>query len=138
MAMYTNTLTLIKKHPLFGGGTGSLEGEYKPLAQNQNSDLIRVANPHNQYLLTTQEIGIVGLVCLLWMWMSHWQTSYKTTRNEYGYGLRGLVITITVGSLFNSLLLDASEGKFYCVLAGIFLSSCIPKTTSTIQKTTNY
>ena len=121
--MYKNTLLLIQQHPIFGGGTGSLEGEYKPLAEREHSSLVRVPNPHNQYLLTTQELGIVGLICLLWMWLTHWQTSYKLGNNEYGYALRGLVITITVGSLFNSLILDASEGQFYCVLAGILISA---------------
>jgi len=35
---------------------------------------------------------------------------------------KGLIILIFVGSLFNSLLLDATEGKFYCLLIGLLLS----------------
>ena len=127
LEMYKNTLTLIQQHPLFGGGTGSLEHDYKPLAESQQSTMVKVTNPHNQYLLTTQELGIVGLICLLWMWFTHWQASYRLSNDEYGYAMRGLVITITVGSLFNSLILDASEGQFYCVLAGILLSAYLPK-----------
>jgi len=49
-----------------------------------------------------------------------------------GHGLRALVIVIGVGSLFNSLLLDAGEGKFYCMLAGIFLSAWRPDMRSPI------
>ena len=127
LEMYKNTLTLIQQHPLFGGGTGSLEHDYKPLAESQQSTLVKVTNPHNQYLLTTQELGIVGLICLLWMWFTHWQASYKLSNDEYGYAMRGLVIAIMVGSLFNSLILDASEGRFYCVLAGILLSAYAQK-----------
>lgn len=123
--MYKNTLSLIRQHPLFGGGTGSLEHDYRLLAETKHSTMVKVTNPHNQYLLTTQELGVVGLICLLWMWFTHWHTSYRLCRNDYGYALRGLVITITVGSLFNSLILDASEGQFYCVLAGILLSAYI-------------
>ncbi len=128
--MYKNTLILIQQHPIFGGGTGSLEHDYKPLAESQHSAMVKVTNPHNQYLLTTQELGIVGLLCLLWMWFTHWRVSSKLSNDEYGRALRGLVITIAVGSLFNSLILDASEGQFYCVLAGVLLSAYRPTKTS--------
>jgi O-antigen ligase len=130
MEMYKNTLILIQQHPIFGGGTGSLEHDYKPLAESQHSAMVKVTNPHNQYLLTTQELGIAGLLCLLWMWFTHWRASRQSNNDEYGYALRGLVITIMVGSLFNSLILDASEGQFYCVLAGVLLSA------HKLQKTT--
>jgi len=130
LEMYKNTLTLIKKHPVFGGGTGSLENEYRIIAEQENSSLIRVPNSHNQFLLTTQELGIFGLALLLAMWALHWKASYKTSEPQYGFALRGLVLTIVVGSLFNSLLLDAGEGKFYCVLAGVLLSSYTYKKTN--------
>ena len=123
LEFYQNTLTLIKKHPLLGGGTGSLENEYFSLVDKTNTITKRVPNPHNQYLLTTQELGLIGLVILLVFWLTHWWQSYKLKTTEYGTALRGLIITIAIGSLFNSLLLDSSEGKFYCLMAGVFLST---------------
>jgi len=123
LEFYQNTLTLIKKHPLLGGGTGSLENEYFSLVENSKVIAKTIPNPHNQYLLTTQELGIVGLIILIAFWLTHWWQSYKLTSTEYGSALRGLIITISVGSIFNSLLLDASEGKFYCLMAGVFLSA---------------
>jgi O-antigen ligase len=131
LEMYENTLTLIEKHPVFGGGTGSLENEYRTIAEQEKLSLIRVPNSHNQFLLTTQELGIFGLALLLAMWALHWKASYKTSEPQYGFALRGLVLTIVVGSLFNSLLLDAGEGKFYCILAGVLLSSYTYKKTNT-------
>jgi len=122
LEMYKNTITLIKDHPLFGGGTASLENEYEMLAKSKNLTLTRVTNPHNQFLLTTQELGILGLVMLVLMWLFHWRASYWIIPARDSMALRGLVLTIVIGSLFNSLLLDASEGKFYCILAGILLS----------------
>ena len=41
LEMYKNTLTLIQQHPLFGGGTGSLEHDYKPLAESQHSAMAK-------------------------------------------------------------------------------------------------
>lgn len=126
LEMYKSTLTLIQRHPIFGGGTGSLENEYYTVAKQEKDKLGRLPNPHNQFLLTTQELGLVGLGMLLAMWASHWQVSYRLTQAQHAYALRGLILTIVVGSAFNSLLLDASEGKFFCILAGILLSSYQP------------
>lgn len=128
---YTNALTLIKQHPIIGSGTGSFENEYKIIADQQNINNY-VPNPHNEFLLTWQQLGIGGLILLLAFFAIHWKTSYKITSAEpkdqyFNYALRGLIITIFVGSLFNSLLLDSGEGKFYCVLAGIILSAYQPK-----------
>jgi len=131
---YQYTLMLIKQHPIFGGGTGSLENEYSSLVAKTNVIQKRVPNPHNQYLLTTQELGLVGLVILLLFWLTHWWQSYKLKSAEYGTALRGLIITIAIGSLFNSLLLDAGEGRFYCLLAGVFLSAFTPNQSIKNQK----
>ncbi|MDD1626091.1 MAG: O-antigen ligase family protein, partial [Methylococcaceae bacterium] len=93
MEMYKNTITLIKDHPFFGGGTASLESEYEILAKNKNFTLTRVANPHNQFLLTTQELGILGLAMLILMWLSHWKASYQIGPAQDSSALRGLVLT---------------------------------------------
>lgn len=119
---YTNTFTLIKSHPIFGGGTGSFEHEYTILAEQLNLQEKNIRNPHNQFLLTTQELGITGLLFLIYFWLIHWKTSYRLTSSPQ-CALRGLIVTIFIGSFFNSLLFDASEGKFYCILAGVLLST---------------
>lgn len=124
--MYKSTLILIQRHPIFGGGTGSLQNEYYTVEEPDKHKLGRLPNPHNQFLLTTQELGIIGLLVLLAMWATHWKVSYLLTHNLDAHILRGLILTIIVGSLFNSLLLDASEGKFFCILAGIILSGYKP------------
>ena len=122
MEMYKNTLSLIKQHPILGGGTGSIVNEYAKLAKTNNLTM-SVTNPHNQFLLTTQELGGIGLIALVLMWIVTWKNSYHLISMESGIFLRGLILTIVIGSLFNSLLLDAGEGKFYCLLAGVFLSA---------------
>lgn len=132
LEFYKNSVTLIKQNPFFGGGTGSFEHEYRLLAETQKTVSTYVPNPHNEFLLTGQELGIVGFLLLGAFFIIPWILSYridaiqKNTSAE-GYALRGLVLTLVVGSLFNSLLLDAGEGKFYCVLAGVLLSAYQPK-----------
>ena len=125
MEMYKNTLSLIKQHPILGGGTGSIVNEYAQLAKSNNLSLY-VTNPHSQFLLTIQELGIAGLMVLVLMWKVTWKNSYHLSSTENGVFLRGLILTMVIGSIFNSLLLDAGEGKFYCLLAGVFLSAYKP------------
>ena len=129
LEMYKNTLSLIKQSPLIGYGTGALRYEYNKLANTQDTLLKDVPNPHNQYLLTFFELGIVGLAALIFMFYRFWQHSNVIARSDKyaGMYLKGVVLTIAIGSMFNSLLLDATEGKFYCVLTGLLLSACTKK-----------
>ena len=131
LEFYNNSLTLIKLNPLFGAGTGSFEFEYKQLAETQQTLATYVPNPHNEFLLTWQELGLLGLFLLIVLFASQWKASHRIFKGQNhsmvdGYALRGLILTMTVGSLFNSLLLDAGEGKFYCVVAGVLLSAYQP------------
>lgn len=122
LEFYRNSVTLIKENILFGTGTGSFLHEYKQLAEQQNLISKEVVNPHNQFLLTTEELGLMGLIALCLFWYIPWQTS-KHLKTEFNrLALRALILTMCIGSLFNSLLFDASEGKFYCILAGVLLS----------------
>jgi len=125
MEMYKNTLFLIKESPLFGYGTGALRFEYKKLVDSQDTLLKDVPNPHNQFLLTFFELGIFGLIIFINMFVIQWifSSNYKIKKKEYGFYAKGLILTITIGSMFNSLLLDATEGKFYCILIGVLLST---------------
>lgn len=124
LEFYQNTFALIRQHPLFGAGTGSFRMEYQQLAEAKK--LAATHNPHNEFLLTGQELGAMGLLSLLIFMITHWLASYQLTQAPYGYVLRGLILTLFVGSLFNSFLLDSGEGRFYCVLAGVLLSAYIP------------
>ena len=129
LEMYKNTLSLIKQSPFIGYGTGALRYEYNKLANTQDTLLKDVPNPHNQYLLTFFELGIAGLAALIFMFYRFWQHSNVIARSDTyaGMYLKGVVLTIAIGSMFNSLLLDATEGKFYCVLTGLLLSAYTKK-----------
>jgi O-antigen ligase len=124
MEMYRNTFSLIMKSPLIGYGTGALRYEYKKLSDTQDTLLKDVPNPHNQYLLTFFELGIIGLLIFIGMLFKQWifSNNFRFIEGQIGLYAKGLILTISIGSLFNSLLLDATEGKFYCILIGVLLS----------------
>ena len=120
--IYHNTISLIKNSYGIGFGTGSFKEEYANFVANQHTFLLNPSNPHNQYLLTTLELGIFGLSVFLLMFYIHWNLSGYLKNREHDCLVKGLIILIGVGSLFNSLFLDATEGKFYCLLIGLLLS----------------
>jgi O-antigen ligase len=120
LEFYKNTLAIATEQPWFGWGTGSFKTVYA-LHENRIPNATAVANPHNEYLLTIQQLGLFGLVTLLVMGWLTWRAAKRLTALD-GECLRALVLLIGVGSMFNSLLLDSSEGKFYCLMAGIYLS----------------
>lgn len=120
LEFYRNTLGLIMRHPVLGGGTGSFIPEYAELAKEKA--LYPTNNPHNEFLLITTQVGLLGLVLLLMLGYRQWRMSYGL-RPEYVAAAQGLVVTMAVGSLFNSLLLDSTEGHFYALLTGICFGS---------------
>lgn len=129
MEMYKISLELIKKSPILGSGTGSLEFEYRKSISTKDTLLRNVTNVHNQFLLTFVELGAIGFCIILYMFFTHWRILNQNVfkYSEYTLYAKGLVLVIISGSLFNSLLLDAGEGRFYCIMAGVILSSFKPK-----------
>lgn len=125
MEMLKNTLTLIEQHPFFGGGTGSLRPEYDALVKNKDVAIKKMNNPHNQYILVSQHLGVMGLLILILMFWSQWKVSGQLSNRFEADALKGLILAIAIGSFFNCLLL-AGEGKFYYVLAGVLLSGWQP------------
>jgi O-antigen ligase len=87
-------------------------------------------NPHNQFLLTFFEMGIIGIFFLMYMFYSHWESLKRVNLGKEDYlkdMMEGLILIMLIGSLFNSMLIDAGEGRFYCIMAGLFLSAYTPK-----------
>jgi O-antigen ligase len=114
---YKNTLYLIAQHPIIGHGTGSFTHEYQQLAEKHG--LQPTANPHSEYLMIGVQLGLIGIglfIALLYlMWYS---TRYL--KKEPALLAQGLVVTIAVGCLINSLWLDTTEGHIFAYLIGVF------------------
>jgi len=116
---YKTTLKVIEKSPVYGFGTGSFANEYKTVADQEK--LEPTHNPHNEYLMFASQLGLVGLLAFVAMLFQQWRSSFKIDR-ESRLILHGLLATMVVGCLFNSLLLDSGEGKFYVILLAILFS----------------
>ena len=123
MAFWRSTFKIIAEHPLFGAGTGSFPAAYS--AVNAGRKLEEAPNPHNEYLLVTAQIGIAGLVALLYVFYVQWRLAARLAP-FYRDLARGLVLVFVIGCLFNSLLLDHTEGLFFAWMTGLCFAGLQP------------
>ncbi|HGM6861314.1 TPA: O-antigen ligase family protein [Serratia rubidaea] len=102
---------LIQQAPLLGNGAGSF---WYGNAHTGYS----VHNPHNEYLLETVQNGLLGLTLFLaWMWCCYrvaWRQ--PTARRNL---LVAVLCSYMACHLFNSFLLDSSEGHLFVVIAAM-------------------
>lgn len=120
MDYYTNTIKIIGKNPLLGVGTGGFEAAYAH--EVKGTAMANSNNPHNQFLLFWAQIGFVGLATFLYLLWLAWQAAARLPSPAEKMLARGLLITITMGCLFNSLLLDHAEGLFFAWLLGLLFA----------------
>ena len=117
LEFYRNTLTLIQQHPVLGTGTGGFPAGYADLVKDTGQTLSR--NPHNEFMLITVQTGVIGLAALLWLLWQQWRYAPRlASPMERGLG-QGLVAMMLIVCMFNSPLLDHTEGLLYAWLTAL-------------------
>jgi O-antigen ligase len=120
MNYYKTTAAIVRDNPMLGVGTGGFVHAYRE--KIRGTTLPESNNPHNQYLLTAAQLGAVGLLALIAMFAIMW---WQAGRMELAprIAARGLVLTIAVGSLLNSFLIDHTEGLLFAWMAGVLFAN---------------
>ena len=127
LELWVNTWTLIKRHPILGGGTGSFVHEYSTFVPKENIvTVLDYKNVHNQYLLTLQEVGLIGLAIFLTFFFYQWKAATMIRETFSQQALKGLIITFVATSFFNCMFWGG-EAKFYYLMAGVLLSAYTAK-----------
>jgi O-antigen ligase len=111
MEWYQRTALLIAAHPVTGVGTGSFAHAYAELVSEPMA--VKPAHPHNQYLLTASELGAVGVVLLPGVFGILWWKFHSADAHLHAVLGQGAVILLAIGCVFNSLLIDHTEGLFW-------------------------
>ena len=120
MDYYNNSLRIIRDHPIFGVGTGGFEKAYAE--KIQGTRMAPSNNPHNQYLLISVQLGIVGLGLMLYLFFQQWRSATRLPSVFEQELARGMLLTIMSGSLLNSLLLDHAEGLFFAWMSAVLFA----------------
>lgn len=113
---YRVSLELIADRPLTGYGTGG----FAPAAKQRlaGSNIVAVANPHNEYLILAVQLGLLGPFLLLTLFAVAWKVAIRLPVRDR-HLLRALVVAMAGGCLFNSFLYDFTEGLFFAWAAGV-------------------
>jgi O-antigen ligase len=130
LEFWRKSLGFFAEAPIAGHGTGSIEGLFVQAAAGQTgiaAEIIR--NPHNQTLNVAVQWGMLGVVVLYAMWLSHlWLFRGASLFNWIGL----LVVVQNIfTSLFNSHIFDFHEGWMYVLGVGIAGGAVIAETAST-------
>ncbi len=119
MEYWKKSLHFIADAPLVGHGTGSIRGLFEKAATGgaAGASAQVVANPHNKTLAVAIQWGVIGVIILYAMWLSH----LLLFRGEGFVAWVGLLVVAqnVLSSLFNSHLFDFHEGWMYVLGVGV-------------------
>ncbi|MCC8402846.1 O-antigen ligase family protein [Paraburkholderia sp. MMS20-SJTN17] len=122
LEFYRRSLFLISQRPIFGAGVGSVGPMFRKLASGQQgAQGMQSSNPHSEYFLISDQLGIVGLVVFLVLLWKIWRQSCNLRTLEGAFSA-AYVAAFGIACLANSLLLDFPEGHMLVFLCGILLA----------------
>lgn len=117
---YNNSLNLMKEKPIFGYGTGSFAAVQKKVVSSRKTR--RTDNPHSEYLFIGVQLGWVGLMTFILLFIVQWLRSYNLS-SENKWLVQGVILGMAAGCVMNSFLFDSHQGHFFAFLSGLFFSS---------------
>jgi O-antigen ligase len=114
---WTKAIGFMKDAPVIGHGTGTIRQLYERASAAQSREW-QTANPHNQTLAVGIQLGIVGIIALWALWLSHFLLFRRETGLAAWIG-EVVVVQNIVSSLFNSHLIDFTQGWIYVFGVGV-------------------
>ncbi|WP_316201448.1 MULTISPECIES: O-antigen ligase family protein [unclassified Bradyrhizobium] len=119
LEFWRKSLHFFAEAPVIGHGSGSTRHLFE-LAASGRSDLASgqvISNPHNQTLNVAVQWGLLGIIILYAMWLSH----LLLFRGDGLVAWIGLLVVVqnVFTSLFNSHIFDFHEGWMYVMGVGV-------------------
>jgi O-antigen ligase len=103
---------LIAEKPVFGHGTGSFSSAYQRISGKTSQ------NPHNEFLLIGVQLGAMGLLFYAGFLFSQYYYA-KLLPERDKWLAQGVFATLITTSLFNSPLLDHTEGHWFTMMIAL-------------------
>lgn len=118
LEFWKKSVEFVTTAPVIGHGTGTIATLFRRSAVGHAGLAAEVTgNPHNQIMAVAIQLGLVGTLALISMWIVHLTLFCERTLVGW-YGLI-IVVSNVVGSLFNSHLFDFSQGWLYVFGVGM-------------------
>ena len=114
---------MIIQAPVLGHGVGSFEAQIKKqIASNpEATQKVTTLNPHNDFILFGAQTGLIGLSLLLVLLWRIYRHSGELPQPQ-SLLIRGLIVIYAAGALFNSYLLDFTEGTVFVLTLSALLA----------------
>jgi len=124
-------LLLAKERPWFGWGTGSLTEKYSAYAKEHN--LVATDNPHNEYLNIFFQLGIVGFLAYLAVFIALLKAGFALPLFERRI-LQGALLAMAIGCLANCWLRDFTPGYWFVLMVALCGASLKQKSSETVSE----
>jgi O-antigen ligase len=117
---YSNSLQIVREHPLLGVGTGGFPAAFA--RQIQGKDVMETKNPHNEYLMIAVQTGLIGFALLLYLFYTLWRYAPALQTSFEQDAARGLVLAYMTNGMLNSALRDHADGLFFALMAAVLFA----------------
>lgn len=127
LQFYRTSAEIIRDHPLIGVGTGDFPVAYAEKVHG--TDMEPAQNPHNEYLLLGTQVGLGGPLLFLALFGALWRAYARLPKGavEREVG-QAMVIAMALGCVFNSFLLDHTEGLVFAWVGALALGARFDRT----------
>jgi O-antigen ligase len=119
LEFFVHTGEMIAERPLLGHGVGAWRAQYPERAKNLIT--AEMSAPHNDYLLYWAELGLPGLLILIWIWASMLRAAKQLDKTQ-GQILILLTVATIVGGMTNTVLRDWRFGVPMMILTATVLA----------------
>ncbi|MFZ6750294.1 O-antigen ligase family protein [Undibacterium sp. Ren11W] len=123
LEIYQVTAAIIAEKPWTGHGIANWLLIYRERAKGMMSEAM--TTPHNDYLLYSTELGVFGLLALVWILSQQLWVAKQMEHSEHperAMLLAMLGVTMIVGAMFNAILRDGVFGMAFMILLAIPLA----------------
>ncbi len=123
LEIYLNTWEMIQERPLLGHGIGNWLAAYQAKAKGEISE--KMTTPHNDYLLYFFELGLLGVLSLLVIFLTQLKVARDMVKSEHQERAMLLVmvtVTMMFSALFNAILRDGVFAFAMMILLAIPLA----------------
>jgi O-antigen ligase len=124
LEFFVHTGEMIFEKPIIGHGVGAWRAQYPDRARGLIT--AEMSAPHNDYLLYWAELGIPGLMALVWIWFTLIRSG-RSIHNLQGQILITLTVATIVGGLTNTILRDWRFGVPIMILTSAVLAGIAKK-----------
>jgi O-antigen ligase len=123
LIFYKSALEVISNRPIAGWGTGGHVPAYADVASRGENHVARIpiTNPHNEFLLWTSQLGLLGALTFSAWLIAGWIFAGQMKDALMKQALRGWWLIFMIGCTMNSFLLDFSEGYMSVLIAACLL-----------------